>query len=176
MTFKKAFTLLLLSTILSSCSSFKRTAVVSALSGALVGGIGGSVFSPNKSDIPKNAFLFSGLGALLGGALAFLLKEEKESANLTPMILDDSPSKGSRESRGYKDYKDPLYEFNGVNLTPTIELKPISKYNIVDKDLPESMRGHVPQRSLIEYYIPQKIINHEGKTIKIEAHKAFEVQ
>lgn len=170
MTFKKTITLLLLSTILSSCSSFKRTAVVSALSGALVGGIGGSVFSPNESDIPKNAFIFSGLGALLGTGLAFLLKEEKASVNLTPMILDDLPSKGSKKPI------DPLYEFNGVNLTPTIELKPISKYKIEDKDLPESMRGHVPQRSLIEYYIPEKIINHEGKTIKIEAHKAFEVQ
>lgn len=156
--------------LLSSCSTYKRTAIVSTVAGALIGGTGGAVFSPTKEDTAKNAFVFSALGGALGAGLAYLTKEEGKVVSLPPMIRDQHINEAKEKAM------EPMYEFNGVNLTPTIELKPVGKYTLEDKDLPDNLKKHVPKRNLIEYYIPEKIINHDGKTIKIEAHKAFQVR
>ncbi|MCR9204292.1 MAG: hypothetical protein NXH75_06935 [Halobacteriovoraceae bacterium] len=152
---------------LVGCSTFKKTAIVSAITGAAIGGIGGAVFSPKTSDIPKNAFLFGSLGALSGTGNAYLFKEEKKPLN--PISIEQDIQDSNQKIN-------PMYEFNGVNLSPKIEITPVSKYKVKDSTLPEELKKHVPERSLIEYYVPEKIINHDGKTIKIEAHKAFEVQ
>ena len=166
MTYKIIFLVFLLT--LTSCSTFKRTALVSTLAGSLVGGIGGAVFSPTKEDTPKNAFVFSALGAAIGGGVTYALKES-EKKPLPPMLQEPLETV-------QKDIKEPLYEFNGVNLTPKIELKPVGKYTLEDKTLPKELQKHVPKRNLIEYYVPEKIIHHQGKTIKIESHRAFEIK
>ncbi len=154
--------------LLTSCSTFKRTAITSALVGGLIGSVGGTVFSPTKSDISKNAFLFGTLGAATGAGMAYLFKEKPiDQIKLKEMLLDDQRTRTEEL---------PLFEFSpdlkGIN--PKVEFKPVKKYEVPLEKLPPELEGKVSKQFILEYESPAKTLKIGNRTIQISPFKAWE--
>lgn len=162
------FNLLFLLIILSSCSTFKRTVVSAALTGAIVGAAGGSAFSPDAESRDRNAYLFGVAGALAGAGTAYLLKDDpKKDAGQTPMILD-------QDKQTHKEV--PLFDFSPQlkNIKPEVTFKPIKKYEVPLEKLPKSLEGKVKKQYIIEYEAQARTLNIGTRTIEISPFKAWE--
>ena len=163
------FSLLILIIIVNiSCSSFKRTAVASAITGAIIGAAGGSAFSPNQESEDRNAYVFGLTGALVGIGNAFLFKEDKQShKQQAPMILEED----------YQTHKEvPLFDFSPQlkNIRPEVTFKPVKKFEVPLEKLPKSLEGKVKKQYIIEYKAEARTLNIGKRTIQISPFKAWE--
>jgi hypothetical protein len=160
--------LLLMGALLSSCSTLKKSMMSSALIGGVVGGLGGSIFSPSKKDQDKNAFLFAGIGSATAAAVAYLAHERPiHQKQLKHMMMDES-NKVQKEL--------PLFDFSPElkSLKPNVDIKPVSKYQVPLKELPDELKGKVKKQFIIEYQSEAKTIKIGNKTFEIGPFKAWE--
>ncbi len=149
-----------------SCSSLKRTIITAGITGAIVGGMGGSVFSPTREAQNKNAYLFGVIGAATGAGLAYLLSDEHPKDKLQPsMIMDDPQPK-----------EIPLFDFSPElqNVKPEVSFKPVKKYEVPLATLPKELEGKVKKQFIIEYEAEARTIELGNRTIEISPFKAWE--
>ncbi|HAZ12505.1 MAG: hypothetical protein A2X86_19805 [Bdellovibrionales bacterium GWA2_49_15] len=161
-------TLLLISCLLVfySCSTLKRTILSAGITGAVIGGMGGSVFSPTREDQDKNAYLFGVIGAATGAGLAYLLSDEHSKEKLQPaMLLEDPAPK-----------EIPLFDFSPElqNVKPEVSFKPVKKYEVPLATLPKELEGKVKKQFIIEYEAEARTIALGNRTIEISPFKAWE--
>ena len=160
--------MLIVTMLLSSCSSFKRTTITSAIVGGVIGSIGGSIFSPSKIDKDANSFIFGTLGAAVGVGGAYLFREKPvDQMKLKQMLLDDH--KVSLETL-------PLFDFDPrlKGLRPKVEFKPVKKYEVPLTKLPKELRGKVGKQYILEYESPARTLKIGSRTIQISPFKAWE--
>jgi len=162
--FKKIIVLI----FLSSCSTLKKTMIVSALTGAAIGGIGGSIFSPDKESKDKNAFMFSVVGAGIGALGGYLLHEGPN---------DQEPRKNMLlENERNKIQDIPLLDFSPElkDIKPEINIKAVKRYEVPQEKLPEALKGKVKKQFIMEYVSEPRTIQVGNKTIQIDSFKAWE--
>lgn len=161
---------LLLVTLLmtTSCSSLKRSLISGALAGAVIGGSGGAIFSPEQESTNKNAYLFGLIGAALGAGTAYLLHGESARPTAkTPMILEDRTQ--DKESI-------PLFDFSPElkGMKQEVNFKPLKKYEVPQEELPPELQGKVKKQFIIEYESPERTLEINNRTIEIGPLKAWE--
>lgn len=163
-----SFKCLLLLFLLTSCSSLKRTLVTSAATGAVIGGAGGAVFSPDEQSRDKNAYLFGLLGAAAAAGVGYLLYDDPNKKKAQPpMILDE----------GIQNHKEvPLFDFSPElkDIRPEVTFKPVKKYEVPMVKLPKELEGKVKKQYIIEYEAQARTINIGNRTIEISPFKALE--
>jgi phage tail tape-measure protein len=86
----KNVSFLILSFVLVSCSTYKKTITYSSISGAVAGGMAGAALSPDSYSRPHNAVIFGAVGALTAGFLGhFLYNEDPRNRKFDELKLDD---------------------------------------------------------------------------------------
>jgi hypothetical protein len=162
------FSIIILLIALTSCSSFKRTVVTAALTGAIVGAVGGAAFSPDEESRDRNTYLFGVAGAVAAAGTAFLFRDGPMNKNLqTPMLLDE-------DRQTHKEV--PLFDFSPQlkNIKPEVTFKPIKKFEVPLEKLPKSLEGKVKKQYIIEYEAEARTLNIGSRTIQISPFKAWE--
>lgn len=161
--------LILLSALLVSCSTLKKTMVTSALIGGVVGGVGGSVFSPDKESRDKNAFLFSLVGAGIATLGGYLLHEGTNDQEVRKTMIME-PEKNKIQDVPLLDFSPELKD-----LKPEINIKAVKKYEVPQEQLPQELKGKVKKQYIMEYQSEPRTIQVGNKTIQIDSFKAWEV-
>jgi hypothetical protein len=147
---------------LQGCSSLKRSMVYGGLAGGMMGGIAGNVLSPNPESRTPNIAVWGSVGALIGAGLGYyFFNDDPENQDLPNMILPSNQKELTLEGK----------------LQNTIIIpKDSRKYQIERGPIPEHLKGKVKNPFVIEHVIPERVEEFKnGKTITIEAHKAWEV-
>jgi len=160
--------LLVVCLFFTSCSTLKKSMITSAVIGTVVGSIGGSVFSPDKDSVSKNAFLFGTLGAAAGAGAAYLMHDKPlDQKKLKQMMIEDEMSKQKEL---------PLFDFSPElkKMKPHVDFKPISKYEVPLKKLPPELQGKVKKQFIIEYQSEAKTLKIGNRTFEISPFKAWE--
>jgi hypothetical protein len=147
---------------ITSCSSLKKSLVYGGLAGAAIGVAGGNALSPDPESRNPNMAVWGSLGLIIGAGLGYLFHmDDPENRELPSMIL---PS-------GEKPYSDDQ-KFNKAIIIPSDS----KKYKVESGPLPDHLKNKVKKPYVIEHEIPERIEElKNGKTITIEAHKAWEV-
>lgn len=148
--------------LLISCSSLKKSVIYGGLAGAAIGAAAGNALSPNPESRMPNTAVWGSLGLLGGAALGYLFHmDDPENRELPSMILP------SGEAPSAKDKK-----LNEAIVIPSDS----RKYKVEAGPLPTHLKGKVKNPYIIEHVIPERVEElRNGKTITIEAHKAWEV-
>lgn len=159
--------LIILSFLLTSCSTLKRSVMSGALIGGIAGGSGGAIFSPESASRDKNAYLFTIVGATVGAGLAYLLHDGPEKKARAPMILDEP-------IQTHKDV--PLFDFSPElkQIRPEVNFKPVKKFEVPLEKLPPELEGKVKKQFIIEYESDARTIEIDNRTIQISPFKAWE--
>lgn len=155
------FTFLLLLN-LCSCSSMRKSIIYGGLAGAAIGAVAGNALSPDPESRMPNTAVWGSLGALGGAALGYIFHmDDPENRDLPSMILPSGEIPLSRDKK-----------LNEAIVIPTDS----KKYEVEAGPLPDHLKGKVKQPYIIEHVIPERVEElKNGKTITIEAHKAWEV-
>lgn len=154
--------LLILLILLSSCSSLKKSIIYGSLAGAAIGAVAGNTLSPDSESRMPNTAMWGSLGTLGGATLGYIFHmDDPENRDLPSMIL---PS-GEAPLTSDKKLKEAL-------VIPA----DTKKYKVETGPLPIHLKGKVKNPYIIEHVIPERVEElKNGKTITIEAHKAWEV-
>ena len=161
---------LILSILISGCSSLRGALSTGGIIGGTLGAMSGAVFSPNKDSIPGNALVFGAIGAGAGALMAhYLYTNDPENRDLKQMMLPELAPINKKDEI-------PLFDFHPElkNINPDLSFKPVKKYEVPLEKLPESLQGKVKKQYLLEYESEGKTIQYEGKTIDIGPFKAYE--
>lgn len=155
------FTYLFLLT-LCSCSSMRKSVIYGGLAGAAIGAVAGNSLSPDPESRMPNTAVWGSLGALGGAALGYIFHmDDPENRDLPSMILPSGEIPLSRDKK-----------LNEAIVIPSDS----KKYEVEAGPLPDHLKGKVKQPYIIEHVIPERVEElKNGKTITIEAHKAWEV-
>jgi len=153
---------------LVSCGSFKKNLMLGAISGAVIGGVGGSTFSPDVESNGKNTFVFGLLGAGVGVGLAYLLDDTRPKTQ-APMILDDEIKKASNIDIPLFNNSQSLHD-----IKPEVKFNPVKKYEVPLEKLPPELEGKVKKQYIIEYETPAQTIEVGNRTIEISPIKSWE--
>ena len=81
-----------------------------------------------------------------------MILEESEK-NEIPFIQEDSFFKGIK-----REFK----------------LRALKKYEVPLENLPENLKGKAKKQFVMEYLIPEEVIDLDNRTITVEEHKAYE--
>ena len=148
--------------ILCSCSSLKKSIIYGGLAGTIIGAAGGNALSPDSESRMPNTVVWGSLGALGGAALGYLFHmDDPENRELPSMILPSGEVPLSRDNK-----------LNEAIVIPSDS----KKYKVETGPLPIHLKGKVKNPYIIEHIIPERVEElKNGKTITIEAHKAWEV-
>ena len=160
--------ILIICLLFSSCSTLKKSMITSAIVGSVVGGLGGSIFSPDKESRDKNAFLFSAIGAAAGAGGAYLIYDKPvDQKQLKHMMLEE-------QKEAQKDI--PLFDFSPElkKMKPHVDFKPVNKYEVPLKKLPPELQGKVKKQFIIEYQSDAKTLKIGNRTFEISPFKAWE--
>ena len=162
--FIKAFTILF---FLTSCASFKKTMITSAISGGVIGAVGGNVFSPDKASAPKNAYLFGMLGSIAGLLIAYNMRPEKAKVGPKNSLLLDNK---------YLQKEVPLFDFSPQlkDIRPEVTFNPVKKYEVPLEKLPKALEGKAKKQYIIEYEAEARTLEIGNRTIEISPFKAWE--
>ncbi|HXH74376.1 MAG TPA: hypothetical protein VNJ08_05400 [Bacteriovoracaceae bacterium] len=154
--------LLIILMILTSCSSVKKSLLYGGMAGAAIGVIAGSALSPDPESKAPNMAVWGSLGLLAGAGLGYFFHmDDPENRELPSMIL---PS-GER-STSLKGKLDEAIVFPSES----------KKFKVETGPLPNHLKDKVKNPYIIEHTIPERVEEMKnGKTITIEAHKAWEV-
>jgi hypothetical protein len=68
----------------------------------------------------------------------------------------------------------PVIETNPLGLKRELKLTPLKKYEVPLEKLPKHLMGKVKKQFMLEYLIPEEIIQIAERTITIEEHMAYE--
>jgi hypothetical protein len=158
----KLFIILSLLIITSSCSSLNKSLIYGGLAGSAIGIAGGHALSPDSESRIPNMAVWGSLGLLAGAGLGYLFHmDDPENRELPSMILPSGERPHSQDGK-----------FNQAIIIP----KDSKKYKIESGPLPDHLKNKVKKPFVIEHEIPERIEElKNGKTITIEAHKAWEV-
>jgi hypothetical protein len=164
--------LLLTLFMLQSCASLKKSVTAASIIGALVGSAGGYVFSPEKEDKAKNAFLFGALASGTSAALTYSLYEKPLSQRkLKHMLLEERRLEAKKAAEEL-----PLFDFSPElkKMSPKVDFKPVNKFIVPLKDLPPELKGKVKKQYIIEYQSDAKTLKIGNRTFEISPFKAWE--
>lgn len=154
---------------ISGCSSMKRSAISGAFLGGIAGALGGSIFTPKPSvsgNKEKNAFLFGSIAALVGSGIGYLIYEKPLDQRLqNQMILEESEKNEIPFIQEDSFFKGIKREF---------KLRALKKYEVPLENLPENLKGKAKKQFVMEYLIPEEVIDLDNRTITVEEHKAYE--
>ena len=150
-----------------SCANWKKEVVVNGVTGGLVGGMAGSLLSPNKESAPYNTALFGGLGAGASATITYYLgKRDQKEKELSPMILG--------EEKGGEFFNQLKVEEAISEIKPKINLIPKNRYEVPLKKLPKRLKGKVKKQFILEYHNEGQTIQMGNKTIELGPFKAWE--
>jgi hypothetical protein len=146
----------------SSCSSLKKSLIYGGLTGTAIGVAGGNALSPDSESRNPNMVVWGSLGLIIGAGLGYLFHmDDPENRELPSMILPSGQKPYTRDGK-----------FNEAIVIPSDS----KKYEVESGPLPEHLKGKVKKPFIIEHIIPERVEElKSGKTITIEAHKAWEV-
>ena len=162
----KIFEIFILTIVLCSCSSMKKTIIYSSLAGGLSGAIGGAALSPNSESRGANAAVFGLIGAgVLTLAGYALYKDDPRNYKLDNMLLDNKKDVSLSQ--------DDL-EIGLGNLKIGANLGKEAVYEVPVKDLPERLKGKVNRQYLIKYQSKERYIKKDQKTFYIPAFDVYE--
>lgn len=159
---------LLLITGLAGCSSLKKQMFYSAAFSGIVGGVAGSMLSPNKESRKMNAVVWGAAGAAGGAVLGKVFWEDApENKPLKPML--DEPKASL-----------PLPKIELSQLSPIvsgdIKASPVKQYDVPTEPLPDGLKEYVKKQTLIEHRTEKKVIKQDGKTYVFpEGQKFYEL-
>lgn len=153
--------------LVSSCSTLKKSITGGSVLGAIVGGTGGTVFSPNRESKDKNAYLGAIIGSFAGAGLAYLMHEKPKIITKKSMLLDD-PIQNHKEV--------PLFDFSPElkHIKPEVNFTPVKKYEVPLEKLPKELEGKVKKQFILEYHSEAQTIEVGNRTIQISPFKAWE--
>lgn len=160
--------LILLSLLLVSCSTLKKTMISSALVGGVIGGVGGNVFSPDRESRDKNAFMFSLVGAGIGILGGYLLHEGSNDQEVRKTMIME-PERNKIQDVPLLDFSPELKD-----IKPEINIKAVKKYEVPQEQLPAELKGKVKKQYIMEYQSEPRTIQVGKKTIQIDSFKAWE--
>lgn len=146
---------------LTSCSStsLKKSITYSATLGCVGGGAFGYGLSPEGSYNKKmNTAVGCATGALVSGAIGY-------------MFYKDNPL-NEQQKRSLEDVK------TEVNVGPTSlnvnqKFAPIGKVDLPQIQLPEELKGKLPNPKLYIQEVQGQRVIQDGKVILIDPHKAY---
>ncbi len=153
--------LILISFLISSCSTMRKSIFYGGLSGVTLGVVGSSTLSPNKESIAPNMAVWGSIGALIGAGLGyFFFMDDPENRDLSSMIMPKQ-----------KNEMAPITKLETFTIKPTDS----KKYKVESGPIPEHLKDKVKAPYIIEHEIPERVEQLEnGKTITVEQHKAWE--
>lgn len=157
---KHFISFIVLLSFISSCSTLKKSITLGTVLGGTIGATGGAALSPDSYSKMPNAVIWGGLGALTGAALGYyLFNDDPENKELPQMILPEP--------------KTPSVEDVALPVIVPVSSK---KYKVEKGPLPEDLRDKIPNPYIIEHLIPERVETlNNGRTLKIDEHKAYEV-
>ena len=158
--------ILVISLLLSSCSSMKKTLIYSSLAGGMTGAIGGVALSPNKESRGANAAVFGLIGAGVAALAGYALyKDDPRNYKLKNMLIDEDK----------KVSIDPNELQIGLgDLKIDANLGKQEAYEVPVKKLPEKLKGKVNKQYLIKYQSKERYIKKGAKTFYIPAFEVYE--
>ena len=155
--------IVLLSLIISSCSSMKKTIVYSSLSGGLAGASAGYALSPDKESQGANAAIFGLVGAGLSALIGYALYEDDPRNQKMNHMLEE------------RKRLDPnSLELDLGNLNIEANLSKDEVYQTPAKELPEKLKGKIKQQYIIKYQSKERYLNKGNKTFYIPSFQIYE--
>lgn len=159
---KKKLILLITLFTIGSCSSLNKSIIYGGIAGTAIGAVAGNALSPDAESRMPNTAVWGSIGALGGAALGYLFHmDDPDNRDLPSMILPSGEPSPSRDKK-----------LNEAIVIPADS----KKYKVETGPLPTHLKGKVKNPYIIEHVIPERVEElKNGKTITIEAHKAWEV-
>ncbi len=159
--------ILILSVLLTSCSSMKKTIIYSSLIGGVAGTTTGVMLSPNKESRGANGVIFGLLGAGITALAGYALyKDDPRNYPLQNMLMDE-PKASLNDS-------DPNIELGMGAFKIDANLNKEVTYAVPLKDLPEELKGKVNQQFLIKYQSKERYVKKGNKTYFVPAFDIYE--
>jgi hypothetical protein len=164
----KNWILLIITFLMVSCSTYKKTIMYSALSGGVAGGMAGAALSPDSYSRPHNTVIFATVGAVTAGLIGHLLyNEDPRNKKFDNLTLDDEEK--------LKWEKKNSEELNVGPVNINLELDNKEKYKIPESNLPDNLKDKVSKPYVIRHTSPEKVIkNKDGHTLYIPSFDVYE--
>ena len=160
---KNRLLIFMISLILSSCSTLKKTIVYSSLSGGLAGATAGYALSPDRESQGANAAIFGLVGAGLTVLIGYALYEDDPRNQKLNHMLDDK--KVTNPNSLGIDLDDFKIEAN---------LSKQEVYETPMKELPAVLQGKVKKQYIIKYESKERYLNKGNKTYYIPSFQIYE--
>lgn len=147
--------------IISSCSSTSLTKSItySASLGCLGGGTLGYGLSPDGAYNKRmNTAIGCASGALISGAIGY-------------MLYKDNPL-NEQQKRSLEDVKTEI-NVGPTSLNVNQKFAPIGKVDLPQIQLPEELKGKLPNPKLYIQEVQGQRVIQDGKVILIDPHKAY---
>lgn len=160
------YIILVMSLILSSCSTLKKSIIYPSIGGAVLGGAAGYTLSDEDKGHSKsgNAAIYGGLGALLGAGLGLLLyKDHPDNQKLTHAMEVTPPFAPIKKESPFE-----------VSLKKKKAKKELVLKAQNEDVIPEELKSKLKRPRVKIYEIPERVIEKDGKQVVIEKTKGYE--
>ncbi len=160
---KNLISIIFIVSLLSSCSTMKKTITYSSLSGALAGASGGYLLSPDKQSRGVNAALFGLVGAGIAALAGYsMYEDDPRNKKLSHMLEEPIPLGPNTLGLDLDDLKIEA------------SLSKEEAYKTPLKDLPEELKGKVKKQYVIKYQSKERYLNKGNKTFYIPPFQIYE--
>lgn len=160
---KHPFLMIFMVSLLTSCSTMKKTIIYSSLSGAIAGASGGYLLSPDKQSRGVNAAIFGLVGAGIAALAGYSMYEDDPRNKKLNHMLDEPIAMGPNSLD--LDLDDLKIEAN---------LSKEEAYKTPLRDLPDELKGKVKKQYVIKYQSKERYLNKGNKTFYIPPFQIYE--
>ncbi len=159
----KVFGFVMLCSVIScSSTNLSKSIGYSAAIGCAAGGAGGYALSPSGNYNKKaNAAAFCAVGAIVSGAVGYLLYSDNP--------LNETQKKSIDGSLNVKNE----VELGNAPVNIYQNFKPLGTSSLPQIDLPPSVKDKMPYPKIYTQEVQEQRINQNGNYIYIEPHKAY---
>jgi hypothetical protein len=184
--------LILVQTMMTSCSSLNKSRVYAGLGGALAGagvgaGVGEVIGERNgykkRSNVLGGAAIGAASGAIFGVMLAnFFWNEDPENREMKQMIIKSGSAGSKKDDETAQAIADlpPTSDIFAARQKALVEIfkqqNPNAKvYDVTSEPLPDDLKDEVMKQKIIIYDIPEQVVKlPDGRTILIKKTSAKE--
>lgn len=170
--------IIILTFLLSSCSTLRRSKIVGAVTGSLTCGILGAYLgkelSPDRESDSFNTLLGGTVGASLCGIGGYVAGASMYSSD--PRNMEDAPLEFPKKIQTI-NHQEKLPD-NPTNISFSdlaSKASGVEKIEVL-KDVPEDLRKQLPKQEIIKYKVEPQTIKKNGKLYFFTGGEAIEHQ